>query len=135
VFFGVFRVFCVFCGNTAKHSQNTAKHPQNSHKTRFGLTHHKTHLLTIKQPEFANKPALAREGERRGEKGRGGAMLQGKIRTVMAGKTGARGWRDAGDCSSDDGAGGDDGGGVGDGDGRAGNAGGSGRGPMDATAA
>ena len=33
------------------------------------------------------------------------------------------------------GAGGDDGGGVGDGDGRAGNAGGSGWGPMDATAA
>jgi len=75
------------------------------------------------------------EGERRGEKGRGGAMLQGKIGTVTAGKTGARGWRDAGDCSSDDGAGGDDGGGVGDGDGRAGNAGGSGRGLRDATAA
>jgi len=48
-------------------------------------------------------------------------MLQGKIGTVTAGKTGARGWRDASDCSSDDGAGGDDGGG--DGDGRAGNAG------------
>jgi len=62
-------------------------------------------------------------------------MLQGKIGTVTAGKTGARGWRDAGDCSSDDGAGGDDGGGVGDGDGRAGNAGGSGRGLRDATAA
>jgi len=50
-------------------------------------------------------------------------------------KTGARGWRDAGDCSSDDDASGDDGGGVGDGDGRAGNAGGSGRGLRDATAA
>ena len=41
-------------------------------------------------------------------------MLQGKIGTVTAGKTEARGWRDAGDCSSDDAAGGDDGGGVGD---------------------
>jgi len=29
---------------------------------------------------------------------------------VIAGKAGARGWRDAGDCSSDDGVGGDDGG-------------------------
>ena len=43
---------------------------------------------------------------------------------MTAGKTGARGWRDAGDCSSEgdcssDKAGGDDGGGVGDGDGRA----------------
>jgi len=47
------------------------------------------------------------EGERRGEKGRGGAMLQGKIGIVTAGKTRARGWRDAGDCSSDDGAGGE----------------------------
>ena len=62
-------------------------------------------------------------------------MLQGKIGTVTAGKTGARGWRDTSDCSSDDGAGGDDGGGVGDGDGRAGNAGGSGQGLRDATAA
>ena len=33
---------------------------------------------------------------------------------MTAGKTGARGWRDAGDCSSDDGAGGEDGGGGGD---------------------
>jgi len=34
VFFDVFQVFCVFCGNTdtAKHSQNTAKHPQNTTK-------------------------------------------------------------------------------------------------------
>jgi len=40
-------------------------------------------------------------------------MLQGKIGTVTAGKTGARGWRDAGDRSSDDGAGGYDGGGGG----------------------
>jgi len=40
-------------------------------------------------------------------------MLQGKIGTVTAGKTGARGWRHAGDCSSDDVAGADDdGGGV-----------------------
>jgi len=60
VFFDVFRVFCVFiCGNTAKHSQNTAKHPQNITKHPQNNTkHHKTHLLT-KQPEFANKPALA----------------------------------------------------------------------------
>jgi len=60
VFFDVFRVFCVFCGNTAKHSQNTAKHQQNITKHPQNTTkHHKTHLLT-KQPEFANKPALAR---------------------------------------------------------------------------
>jgi len=59
VFFDVFQVFCVFCGNTAKHSQNTAKHPQNTTKHPQNTTkHHKTHLLT-KQPEFANKPALA----------------------------------------------------------------------------
>jgi len=59
VFFDVFRAFCVICGNTAKHSQNTAKHPQNITKHPQNTTkHHKTHSLT-KQPEFANKPALA----------------------------------------------------------------------------
>jgi len=59
VFFDVFRVFCVFCWNTAKHSQNTAKHPQDITKHPQNTTkHHKTHLLT-KQPEFADKPALA----------------------------------------------------------------------------
>jgi len=69
VFFDVFRMFCVFCENTAKHSQNTAKHPQNITKHPQNITkhpqnttkHHKTHLLTT-QAEFANKPALAREG-------------------------------------------------------------------------
>jgi len=60
--FFVFQVFCVFCGNTAKDSQNTAKHPQNTTKHPQNTTkHHKTHLLT-NQPEFANKPVLARQG-------------------------------------------------------------------------
>jgi len=66
VFFDVFRVFCVFCGNTAKHSQNTVKQPQNITKHPQNTTkHHKTHLLT-KQPEFANKPALAQRVNRGG---------------------------------------------------------------------
>jgi len=39
--------------------QNTRKTPQNTRKTsQTPAKHHKTHLLT-KQPEFANKPALA----------------------------------------------------------------------------
>jgi len=88
--------------------------PQHQHRSRYNKN--KTLKLTEKNAQLWSK--------------------QGKIAiTVTAGETGARGWRDAGDCSSDDGAGGDDDGGVGDGDGRAGNAGGSGRGPMDATAA
>ena len=62
--FDVFRVFCVFCGNTAKHSQNTAKHPQNTTKhPQNTIKHHKTPQNTFastKQPEFASKPALHR---------------------------------------------------------------------------
>ena len=74
VFFSVFRYFsgvlCVlwkYCKTLAKHRRTPAKHyktprktPQNTRKTTQNTTkHHKTHLLT-KQPEFANKPALAR---------------------------------------------------------------------------
>jgi len=62
VFSSVFRcvsgVLCVlwkYCKTLAKHRKTPAKH----HKTPAKTTkHHKTHSLT-KQPEFANKPALA----------------------------------------------------------------------------
>jgi len=63
VFFDVFRV-CFVCfveilQNTHETPQNTRKTSQNTHKTPQNTTkHHKTHLLT-KQPEIANKPALA----------------------------------------------------------------------------
>jgi len=44
-----------------KHSQNTTKHPQNTRKTPQNTAkHHKTHLLTIKQTELANKPLRSR---------------------------------------------------------------------------
>ena len=55
------RVFCVFCGNTAKHSQSTRKAPAKHHKT--PAKHHKTPQNTFSnktQPKFANKPILAR---------------------------------------------------------------------------
>jgi len=69
-FFSVFQCFsmffrCFVCfveiqQNTRKTPQNTRKTPQNTRKTLQNTTkHHKTHLLT-KQPEFANKSALAR---------------------------------------------------------------------------
>jgi len=58
--FGCFVSFVEILQNTrkhiAKHPQNTTKHPQNTTK------HHKTPQNTFaitKQPEFANKPALA----------------------------------------------------------------------------
>jgi len=50
VFADVFRVFCVICRNTAKHSQNTRKTPVKYHKT--PAKHHKT-----PQNTFANKTA------------------------------------------------------------------------------
>jgi len=57
MFFGC----CVCCveilQNTRKTPQNTRKTSQNTRK--HTTKHHKTHLLLTKQPEFANKPALA----------------------------------------------------------------------------
>jgi len=59
MFFRCFVCFVQILQNTRKTPQNTRKTPQNTRKTPQNTTkHHKTHLLT-KQPEFANKPALA----------------------------------------------------------------------------
>ena len=55
MFFGCFVEILQYCKTLAKHRKTPAKH----HKT--PTKHHKTHLLT-KQPEFANKPALAPAG-------------------------------------------------------------------------
>ena len=60
LFFSVFRYFSgVLRVLRVEILQNNRKTPQNTRKTPQNTTkHHKTHLLT-KQPEFANKPALA----------------------------------------------------------------------------
>jgi len=61
MFFRCFVCFVDILQNTRKTPQNTRKTSQNTRKT--PTKHHKTQLqLLTKQPEFANKPALARVG-------------------------------------------------------------------------